>query len=298
MRTKSLENLIIRNAVVQRPGLGYIIACDLTMEEKGEPHAFIFTWEDGTFEREECNYEAHSICIIEYPTFGIVDISEPGYYTNNTEDGMFYGDIIEDSYPQPKLRRIRGFRSVSRIADKAYAVGLGGMVYRLDKVDQWTRIDDGLPQSFDIEAIHGLDDREIYAVGSHGQIWSYDNKKWLEYQLPTSANLNTVKCTNNGEVYIAGMGGILMRGRRDKWEVIEHEGTEEDIWDLEWFNQELYLSTMDTVYQLTNNKLKEVDFSVDRPQSCNQLSAANGVLWSIGEYDIMSFDGKVWTRIV
>jgi len=28
------------------------------------------------------------------------------------------------------------------------------------------------------------------------------------------------------------------------------------------------------------------------------LSAAEGVLWSIGRRDVMSFDGKHWTRVV
>ena len=55
---------------------------------------------------------------------------------------------------------------------------------------------------------------------------------------------------------------------------------------------------MDAVYRLKKEELEPVDFGKDPPKSCYQLSAAKGVMWSNGEYDIMSFDGKKWTRIV
>jgi len=35
----------------------------------------------------------------------------------------------------------------------------------------------------------------------------------------------------------------------------------------------------------------------DKPATCLRLTAADGVMWSIGAKDVLSFDGKTWTRI-
>ncbi len=298
MKKSPLRDLVIRTAVVRRLDLGFIYACDPRKEEKEIPHAITFMWEAGKFDRGECNYNAHTACIIEHPEPGLVDASEPGYYSVNTRNGMTSGDILEYSQPPPRKPRLGGIRSLSEIGGKAYAVGLRGMVYQLDGLRKWTRIDEGLPDSFNIQAIHGFEISDTYAVGRHGELWHYNGKRWTKRELPTNKNLNTVKCAGNETVYLAGHDGILIRGRENIWEIIDHEETDDDIWDLEWFEGKLYVSTMDAVYRLKKEELEPVDFGKDPPKSCYQLSAAKGVMWSNGEYDIMSFDGNAWARIV
>ncbi len=298
MKKTPIHNLIIRTAIVVRNDLGFIYACDPKKEKEDIPHTITFRWAAGIFDQGECNYNAHTTCIIEHPEPGLVDGSEQGYYSVNTRNGLTSGDILENSQPPPKKRRLGGFRSVSEIGGKAYAVGLRGMVYRLDELKMWTRIDDDLPDNFEIEAIHGFDDSDIYAVGDKGQLWHYNGKKWTNRELPTNRNLNTVKCAGDGKVYIGGDDGIIISGIGEKWEVIDHEKTDDDIWDLEWFEGYLYVSTMHAVYRLNKQQLEQVDFGEDSPKSCYQLSTAKGVMWSNGEYDIMSFDGKTWKRIV
>ncbi|MNG31651.1 hypothetical protein D3C84_1174960 [compost metagenome] len=54
---------------------------------------------------------------------------------------------------------------------------------------------------------------------------------------------------------------------------------------------------MHGLFTLDQDKLLAVDFGEDSPNSCYHLSAADGVLWSIGGKDIMAFDGNNWTRI-
>jgi hypothetical protein len=298
MKHTPLRDLVIRTAIVIRNDLGFIYACDPIKEEKHIPHTVTFKWQAGTFTQGRCNYDAQTVCTIEDPQAGLLVASEPGYYSIETRNGVTSGDILVNSQPPPKKRRLGGFRSVSQIGGKAYAVGFGGMVYCLDALNRWTRIDDGLPNSFEIEAIHGFNASDIYVAGTDGELWHYNGKKWTKHELPTNANLYEVKCADNEKVYLAGADGILIRGRDDRWEIIDHEETTDDLWDIEWFEGKIYVSTMEQVYRLNRAKLNEVDFGIDKPKSCNQLSSAKGVLWSIGAYDIMSFDGSDWTRIV
>ncbi len=299
MKNKTpLNDLVIRTAVVRRPDVGYIFCGDLAKEDEDNPYTAVYRWNAGVFHPGDRNYEAHTACVIENPEPGLIDASEPGYFSVTTQKGMTSGDIFENSQPSPPKPRLGGIRSVSEIEGKGYAVGFRGMVYRLDTLKKWTRIDEGLPDSFEIEAIHGFNASDIYAVGDKGALWHFSGKNWAMRELPTNGNLNTVKCAGDKKIYVAGDHGILVRGSGNTWATIEHGATEEDIWDIEWFEEKLYVSTMENVFWLNGDELVPVDFGKDQPGSCYQLSTAKGVLWSNGEHDIMSFDGKKWSRIV
>ncbi|PXW82682.1 hypothetical protein C8R34_13033 [Nitrosomonas sp. Nm84] len=292
-----LAELTIRTAVVHLSDLGYIAAAD-TKTEMDEPHTITFKWDRGKFTQGDRNYNAHSLCIITKPEPGLVDISEQGYYSVTTANGFMSGDVLESSQPPSKETRYGGFRSVSEIAGRAFVVGLRGLVYRLDELKLWTRIDDGLPKTFNIQAIHGFNATDIYAVGRKGEVWHYDGKIWQKLDMPTNANLTSVKCAVDRKVYITGHSGALLCGSGETWEVINHESTNDDLWDVEWFEDKVYVSSMSSVYRLEGQRLVKVDFGNDTPKTCYQLSTADGVMWSNGEDDIMSFDGNVWTRIV
>lgn len=294
----SLNGLVIRTATVISPDAGFIYACDPKKEELQVPHAITIRWAGGEFATGECNYDAHSACVIAYPEPGLVDVAAAGYYSVNTKGGLISQDIFECSQPDPDKPRSGGIRAVAAIAGKAYAVGIRGMVYRLDDISRWTRIDNGLPDSFNAQAISGFDEADIYVVGRHGELWHFNGAKWRKIELPTNKNLTAIKCAGNGVVYIAGYGGMLVHGRNDTWEVINHDETEDDFWDVEFFKGNVYLSTMSDVFLLVNSGLNSLDFGSDSPDSCYQLSVAENVMWSSGEFDVMAFDGAKWTRVI
>jgi hypothetical protein len=292
------KDLIIRTAVVLSPRYGIIYACDPALERRGEPHACVFVWDDGSIDRGDCNYDAHSACLIDLPEEGSVDISEAGYYTADTENDRVTQDLFDSYTPAAREKRARGLRSVREIGGVAHAIGIRGMVYRLDALDRWTRIDEGLPHDFDGQAIHGTGLSDLHAVGFRGDAWHFDGKVWRRQDLPTNRNLTSVVCAADGTVYVAGHDGILLRGRPGQWESIEHGDTDENIWDLEWFAGQLFVSTLDGLFSLQGDHLKPVAYGKHTPKSTYQLSANEGVMWSNGESDIMEFDGKTWTRIV
>ena len=293
-----LTGRAIRSAVVRGPDIGNILVCDLEKEKDDIAHSYIFKWQSGNFYESFANFDAHSICFITRPEPAVIFLAGGGEYGVHYRKGSLAGDILEDSQPPSKQRRLGGFRSVSEIGGRAYAVGLRGMVYRLDMLNRWTRIDDGLPERFNIQAIHGFQGSDIYAVGRNGELWHYDGDQWSRYELPTNVNLTSLKCAGNDKVYIGGHGGTLIEGRNNAWSLINHGATEDDIWDVEWFKDKVYASTMHSVYELHEEELVPVDFGRDRPKTFYQLSVASDVMWSNGEHDIMSFDGSGWVRVV
>lgn len=293
-----LNGLIIRTALARQSGLGYIYAADPQKESEGIQHAITFKYQDGNFIRGEANFDAHALALISKPNPGLIAVSGAGYYSFVSAGGNSSGDILDDSTPAATSPRTGGIRSVASIDGKAYAVGLRGMVYRFEGPRQWSRIDDGLPDTVNGQAIHGFSDDEIYVVGRNGAIWARNAGRWQACDSPTSVTLTSVTCASDGWVYAAGHKGVLLRGRGDTWQIIEQNETDDDIWDLEWFMDKLHASTMTSIYILKDNQLVPMAFGDDTPKSCYQLSANGGVMWSNGEFDLMSFDGNQWSRIV
>lgn len=292
-----LKGLILRAAIVRQPGMGFIYAADPRKEAEETPHTIIFKYRDGAFTRTDANYSAHALALVSQPGPGLIDVSGPGYYSAIMATGTTTGDIFDHSKPAPKAPRTGGIRSLAAIDGRAFAVGLRGMVYRFDGPKRWKRLDDGLPDTFNAQAIDGFSEKDLYAVGREGAIWRFDGREWHPCASPTSVTLTSIKCAPNGVVYAAGHGGVLLQQRDGAWSTLATEVTE-DIWDLEWFADALYVSTMSNVYRLNASRLDPVTFGDDRPKSCYQLSAADGVMWSNGEADLMSFDGQQWNRIV
>ena len=298
MSAHPLGGLIIRTGAVRLPTVGYILACDPKLEEKEIQHTISFTWKSGKFTRGKANFSAHSCCTVTEPEPGLVKLGGSGSYSIETQQGVTSGNIFSDSQPATSKPRFGEIRSSASIGGRAYAVGLRGIAYRLDGLKRWTRIDDGLPSTFNAQAVHGFSDADIYAVGRHGEVWHFDSRTWVQVDVPVNENLYSVLCAANGLVYFAGHGGTMVEGRKDKWTVLEQQVTAEDIWDLDWFGNQLFISTMSGLFRLAKNRLEPVEFGKDAPKTTYQLSAAEGVLWSVGRKDVMSFDGTKWSRVV
>lgn len=57
-----MTELLIRTAIVRRPGFGYIYAGDPPKKAAEIPNTIILKYKDGATERGQCNYNAHSVC--------------------------------------------------------------------------------------------------------------------------------------------------------------------------------------------------------------------------------------------
>jgi hypothetical protein len=295
---ESVKKLSIRTGAVRSPDKGYLLACDPKKEERDIAHTFFLKWESGTFSQGTFNFSADALCDVTVPKQGLVAVGREGEYGFISKGANHTGNVFKESAPKPSKKRFGNFRSIATIGGIAHAVGLRGILYRLERPDLWTRIDEGLPESFNGQALHGFSKSDIYAVGREGAIAQFDGKRWVMHDSPTNLILSAVACAPDGVVYVGGHKGMLLRGRNERWTAIRQSGTTDDIWDLEWFGSELFVSTLSGVYTLKGGELGPVDFGADPPVTTYQLSAAAGVLWSIGRSDVLAFDTKKWTRIV
>jgi hypothetical protein len=208
------------------------------------------------------------------------------------------GDYIEGNI-LTQLRPAKDgiVRSVRDISGWAYAVGFGGLVAKRTGASQWGRVDDGLPASVRLEAIHGFSESDMYAVGWDGAVWHFDGRAWSACAVPTNAILSCVCCAGDDFVYVAGQNGVILRGRASTWTVLTNEVATSHIWDLEWFSQKIYLSTYVGLHEVVGDKVVQLDLGDAQPESAYHLSTADGVMWSVGENDVVALEGSSWRTI-
>ena len=178
-------------------------------------------------------------------------------------------------------------RHARQIGGYVYACGMKRQVYKRTGEDVWLEMSApraGASESFGFEAIDGYTEKEIYAAGWGGEIWQYNGKKWVDRSGPTNVILTAVCCAPNGVTYIAGQRGILLTGRNGSWSIVQWDDNEitADLWDLCWFQDRLYVATINALFTLDGNNLVEVDFGDAEIPTCYSLTTAEGVLWSIG----------------
>lgn len=300
MEGKLKDDYSFRTGSVRYHDLAYIVAADDDLTKEDVPHTIFFTFDAGEWGHELKKWSSLSICVCQFPKDQMVAIGEHGnvYILGSGDD---FEEVIGTGINSPEKRG--PLREVRNIGGKAYAVGMDRQVYRRDAPGLWICIDAEMRKSksldsvFGFESIHGFNEKEIYAVGWHGEIWHFDGTFWNRKDSPTNFILTRAYCAPDGRVYIAGQNGLLLRGRRNEWETVPQTATRSDIWDVQWFNDKLYLSTTKLIYTLEGDDLEMVDTGEDIPSTCYHLDAADGILWSIGAKDILQYNGVEWIRI-
>jgi hypothetical protein len=219
--------------------------------------------------------------------------------------GVINGDIIgEETIEGPQTR---GFiRDLRVIGQHVYATGMGRQVYRRFGPGNWSPFDDGIVNTptdyLDVtgfNAIDGVSEEHIYAVGFGGEIWRCLRGQWRQVSSPTNLILERVRTLGPDLVYAAGQAGVLLRGHDDVWQSIDQTATNDDFWGLEWFHGHLYLSTDKGLFRLNeHSELDSIDLGLPGPRTYSQLHANNGALWSFGSNHLSwTEDGETWNDV-
>jgi hypothetical protein len=199
-----------------------------------------------------------------------------------------------------------GYLSQIRVIDGTlFICGYRRQVYRRDG-GQWRLISDPIIDRRDkgpwngFESIDGFARDDLYAVGDDGEIWHFDGAAWRACDSPTNQNLAEVRCID-GQAWICGDRGIVLRGDKDGWQVVwDRKSPSENWWSLERFGDRMYLAGNEFLGVLQDGGIDAVDVGLPEDEEITTmvLHARDGVLWSVGEEHILSWDGSRWTRWV
>jgi hypothetical protein len=220
------------------------------------------------------------------------------------------GEVVEIRGGIPRIENIDeagtgpgklGYLNKIAVIDgEIYACGYHRQVYKRQD-GSWQHlghgvIDKSLGATF--ESMAGSGPRDIYAVGSSGDIWHYDGQLWRRCDSPTNQHLLDIHYANSEEIYVCGKNGVLLRGSKDKWDVIKNEDFSQDLWGVEVFNNQVYVASFMGLGIIIGDTIKPLDLGLRRQIAGYRLRQSEGILWSIGNDDIVYFDGQNWTELI
>lgn len=305
-RQRTLKvNALLRftKGFVYRKDWFYIVAVTADLDEKDIYHAVILRWKSGQWANWTIANRIISFCAFD----GLAGVATLAMGIDGRiqvgDSAGFRWEMVDTGEEGPSnLRHLTAMRVVGR---HVYVAGMARQVYCRPLLGGlWRRADAGAlvsKKSLDIEgfkAIDGLNEEDLYAVGFHGQIWHCDGSRWNRLDSPTNTLMVCVQCVTPDLVFLSGSNGTVLKGNKNKWEVIHNGATREDFWGMEYFQGTLYLSTnQGALFKLEQDEIVPVDLSLGKDVSTNWLHANDGVLLSVGAHDLAMFDGTNWTEI-
>lgn len=267
-------------------------------KRKDEEHTRILQLKAEKWGMVDIRFSAIAIVRLAGPTPNTFIIGTEGNVIKGTKDG-FSSECIDDSLNGPKGKG--WLRHARAIGSSVYAVGMSRQVYGRPLTGTWERIDEGMLSDplkiVGFNDIDGPSEKEIYAVGLDGEIWVYDGVRWSQCDSQTNIVLNRVRATPNG-IYVCGNSGSIVFGQEGHFRTLPNTGISDNFYGLEWFNGHLYVATLKKLFVLSEDKLKPVDFGFGDDITTGFLTAADGILWSIGAKHLLrTSDGTTWEQV-
>ncbi len=240
---------------------------------------------------------------------GEVEVTWPGGRSIETIEGAGLRSTSQPIYGYVK--------AIREIDGSLYVCGSGGQVYKRIE-NSWHHIADTLkvpataPQSdaatidkdfgkHEFSDLDGYSADDIYVVGSDGDVFHFDGRSWDRCETPTDEILTAVSCGVDGEVWVCGFNGTLLRGNfANGFRECSRYDDNMIFSSVAMFNESAYMASSEGLFFFNNETQKIAKVTTNlRPEivDSNVVFSADGVLWSVGYKDIAYFDGKTWTRV-
>ena len=297
------KELLLGKGFVLTKDTIYVTAAMPELEDEDVYHAIMFKWSGGKWAHWKINDRIVRHLAIPGPQGPTMFTASVTGRVQVGDKSGFRWEMVDRSESGPSALRM--ITTMSRIGDSLYVAGMARQVYRRPLGGgPWQRADNGVLVPRDsteiagFKSIHGLSEDDLYAAGFNGQIWHRDHGNWMQVDSPTNVKLESVLCVSEGCVFIAGGGGLVLKGSRDSWEPLINEATGETFWCIEKFGDELMLATnQGALFRIENDEVVPLEIALDRPVTTNWLHANDDVLLSVGTRDVLMFDGSAWTEI-
>lgn len=279
----------------------YFYGATRAMGEADEFESVVLRWERGKWGLWQIGTRLCSVVTTAYTGPRTVICTGIDGYVEVSDGKSRHVEAIDRSKDGPN--RLNHVTSVRPIGEQVFAVGMSRMVYARHAQGSWHRMDDGVRiprESLEIDglkAIEGDGRGTLVAVGLRGGIWVWETGPWRSVVSPTNIKLEALRWLN-GALYIAGGGGLLLRGQPDVLEIVHQTATEDAFWSMESYRGELYLATRrGSLWKLVGDDLERVELPGSPDVTTGWLHSNDDVLLSVGERDLFVYDGKDWTRV-
>lgn len=148
------------------------------------------------------------------------------------------------------------------------------------------------------ESIDGTGPDDLYAVGYKGEIWHFDGRAWTQCASPTNVGLTEVRVVDSKNVYACGRRGIVVHGSGNSWNVLHNPDFSDDLWGVEVYQDIVYVAGFGGLAKIEQGAIVPFDPGVGHRIAGYRLHASDGILWSIGNDEILCYDGARWSEII
>ncbi|RYF35428.1 MAG: hypothetical protein EOO26_00780 [Comamonadaceae bacterium] len=273
------------------------------LAEEDTPNSSFFVYDEDDGDEAWRKYDE----IVHWPAIAMATVKPAGQSRLVVAMGP-NGDVweLDARSTDERVRRIAdagNVRKLATIGDDIYACGMNRIVLQRRAFARWDSLGPG-PQAGDpaivgFEDLGGFGEHELYAVGWGGEIWWRDAGTWRRADSPTNANLTALTIGADGMVYVVGHDGVLLKGRRDQWALVD-TGRRENLRDVATLDGRVYAASDFALFWLDDAGLvPESDFADGPPATCLHLLEAPDGLVSLGQKDVfVKRSGAPWERLV
>ncbi|WP_321952930.1 hypothetical protein [Paraburkholderia bannensis] len=206
--------------------------------------------------------------------------------------------------------------SIRQIGNFLFVCGGGGQVYKRSGDNLWEHMDAGLLQASPVvdrlllSDINGSGEQDIYVCGSspgpaglEGRLFHYDGATWRQIEIPGTGYLTRILVESSECVWICGHNGALLNGnQRVGFKDVSTVEDSQLFYSMAHYWRKLYLGSNLGLYEYNigepNSKIRKVTTGLTpEVEDTVTVDSVGEVLWSIGEKDIVRFDGNDWARI-
>ncbi|MBT8399776.1 MAG: hypothetical protein KJO98_04810 [Rhodothermia bacterium] len=298
--TKNSELTIVSGLAIAPDTGALVISVDELFRED-ESHSILAIVKGGKVTGVVVEESCRGLSPLPHSRDGVVFLGEDGGVWTH-ESGSF----------QPVVEALGGkelsgpLRAVGLDADnRLMAVGAALQVYTSKDGYRWNS--SHIPVSGTLEELanHGLESmcahagRGTYCVGWAGDAFLHDRNHWSQLSVPTNVDLYAVHCGDDGNVYMCGEEGVLLKGIESGWTLFENEVTTERFWGIATFGGRTVVSSDYLLYEIKDDQLVPFSYSEEDhvPTYTNTLSVGKDILWSVGSKQLFQYDGKRWTEL-
>lgn len=201
-------------------------------------------------------------------------------------------------------------RALATIDGYVYAVGSWRSVARRVGPNQWESVADRQgsmpspkPNSWGstntgFDAIDAFSAEDIYCAGGEGDVWRFDGQRWHMCPMPTNLLMESICCAGDGFVYIGLLGGGIVKGRENSWQVIHEAQMTLPFKDLVWYAGKVWATSDHGLWVIENDRVVEAEVPAEIKACSGNLSVGDGVMLLAGGYGAAVFDGKNWEVII
>jgi hypothetical protein len=229
--------------------------------------------------------------------------------------GELFERIEEAGVDRSTLPIFGYVNAIREIAGQLYVCGSGGQIY-MRVGGRWLNIAPALKRpaqaptpglvfnaiegdSHDFSAIDGNAADNIYVVGNDGEIQHFNGVEWGRSMAPNDEILTSVHCAADGQVWVCGFNGTLLRGTHE-FGFIELSAFDDNMIfnSVITFENVPYMAASEGLFRLHGGKI-ELVMNGDEPamRDVFSLDVRDGVLWCFSYTAIARFDGTDWLHI-